>query len=138
MRQKLKCVLLVDDDEATNFVHTMVVKQADCAEMVKSVQNGRQALEYLSEVIEGTYPPPDFIFLDINMPEMDGWEFLRAYEKLPTEIQVSTIIVLLTTPLSSDDAEKAKKIPTISGFKNKMLSLDTVKELIHENFPHLL
>lgn len=138
MKKKLNCILLVDDDEATNYIHTMIIQQADCAETIKAVQSGYEALEYLVEKVGGEYPQPDFIFLDVNMPGMNGWEFLEEYEKLPDEKKGNIVVVMLTTSLNPDDADKAKKIGTINGFKSKPLTVEMVQDLVKENFPHLL
>ncbi len=135
LKQKLNCVLLVDDDAATNYIHGIMIKQAECAEKVKSVMNGFEALDYLATKENGKYPQPEFIFLDINMPGMDGWGFLEEYAKLPTEQQGNNVIVLLTTSLDADDEEKAKKIEIIEDFKDKPLSVEKIHDLIREHFP---
>lgn len=138
LKKKLSCILLVDDDEATNYIHTMIITQADCANTVKSVMSGFEALEYLNAEEDGEYPQPEFIFLDINMPGMSGWEFLEEYDKLPEEKRGDIVIVMLTTSLNPDDAEKAKNIQIIRGFQNKPLSVEMMHGLMKEHFPDYL
>lgn len=133
MEQKLKNILLVDDDEATNFIHRMVIKQSDCAENIVIKENGIDALNYLKSEINGKHPRPDLIFLDINMPAMDGWEFLDEYKALPKYQQANTVIVMLTTSLNPEDREKANNIPEISDFISKPLTIEKMNQ-VHANF----
>ena len=74
-----KTVLLVDDDYVNNFVTERMLKRANIAQNIKSVRNGEEALTYLSEEKN---PCPELIFLDINMPEMDGINFLKHFKKM--------------------------------------------------------
>jgi len=136
MKQKLNCVLLIDDDEPTNFLNNMFIEQADCAEHIKIVCGGTEALEYLSESeeSENSEPYPDLIFLDINMPAMDGWEFLDKYKKIKKENNGKTVIIMLTTSLNPDDIIKAYEIPEISGFENKPLTTEKVDVIVKKYF----
>lgn len=130
MRLRLKTILLVDDDEATNFIHKMVLKQMGCTENIVVRENGIEALEYLTSSIDGKYPQPDLILLDINMPRMDGWEFLEEYKNLDNDQLAKTVIVMLTTSLNPDDREKAGENPVITGFMSKPLTADMLEEIL--------
>ena len=134
MKLKLKSILLVDDDEAANFLHTMIIKQLDCTENIITKENGVEALEYLTSTIDGIYPQPDLILLDINMPIMDGWEFLEEYEKLKDDQLAKSVIVMLTTSLNPDDRKKAEVIPDISGFISKPLSRIKLEDTLEKHF----
>ena len=85
MSKKLNCIVLIDDDEPTNFLHQLIIERYECTEQVIVFQHAREALRYISELREGSYLQPDLILLDINMPEMNGWEFMDAYAQLPAE-----------------------------------------------------
>ena len=134
MNSKLKTILLVDDDEATNFINTLAIKQADCAENIVIKENGISALEYLTTSQDGIYPQPDLIFLDINMPAMDGWEFLEEYGKLKSNQLAKTVIVMLTTSLNPDDKSKAKVIPLIADFMSKPLTKEKLENILERYF----
>lgn len=138
MTKKLNCILLIDDDEATNFIHKRVIREADCAEKVVAVQSGDEGLDYLKSREDGEHPRPDLIFLDVNMPGIDGWEFLEAYNALEKEQKGRIIIVMLTTSLNPDDRERASQIETINSFKNKPLTVPMLSELIDTYFPDTL
>jgi CheY-like chemotaxis protein len=135
MKKKLNCILLIDDDEATNYIHKIVINKSECAEQVVAMQNGYDALDYLTKTKDGIYPQPDVIFLDINMPGMDGWEFLEEYEKLEDGQKGHIVVVMLTTSLNPDDEKKAKSLGNIKGFKHKPLSAEMIDEVIKEHFP---
>jgi CheY-like chemotaxis protein len=139
MKQKLNCVLVIDDDEATNFFNEMIVEKSGCSEYIKIAQSGQEALDYLTNSIkhesgENRFPCPDLIFLDINMPAMDGWEFLDKYRKLNKEYHGNTIVVMLTTSLFPEDIARANQIPEISCFENKPLTAEKLNKLLGKHF----
>ena len=135
MKKKLNSIMLIDDDQATNFLHKLVIKKADCTEDVHIELNGEAALNYLNTQIDGKYPKPDLIFLDINMPRMNGWAFLEEYHKLIDGQQGVAVIVMLTTSLNPDDLELAKKFSEISEFKNKPMTQAMIMDIISRYFP---
>lgn len=136
MKQKLNCILLIDDDEPTNFLNRMVIEEVDCALRVEIMQNARDALRYLTNTTpEGDYPRPDLVFLDINMPAMDGWEFIERYNQLSAEQKARIIVVMLTTSFNPEDELKARKISGVSGFKNKPLTPEILMQILQKHFP---
>lgn len=134
MKRKLNCILLIDDDEPTNYLHQMVIEEADCTKQVVALESGFEALDYLRSKQNGKHPRPDLIFLDINMPAMDGWEFLEHYKGLSIAQKGDVIVVMLTTSLHPSDFEKADKISDIDGFRNKPLTVEVLHEIIEEYF----
>ena len=134
MGVKLNCVLLIDDDEPTNFLNRLTLEQADCAGEVRVAQSGQEALDFLSTCGERTRPRPDLIFLDINMPAMDGWEFLQRYRSLPAACKADIVLIMLTTSLNPDDELRTKAIPEVSGFENKPLSQQRLTLLLEKYF----
>ena len=135
MKQKLNTILLIDDDEATNFIHDMVIKQADVTQNIVAVQSGKDALSFLTQKQEGQHRKPELIFLDINMPGMNGWEFLEEYKKLDDEQKGGIVNVMLTTSLKPDDEAKAKSIESVKTFLHKPLSIEMIHRVIREHFP---
>lgn len=138
MNKKLGCVLLIDDDEPTNYYNSLIIEETGCADHVHVEQSGLKALEYLSgsedcPAASNGSPYPDLIFLDINMPAMNGWEFLDQYRAIKKE-KDKTILVMLTTSLFSEDVLKAKEIPEISGFESKPLTHEVVDKILKKFF----
>lgn len=140
MKPKLNCVLLIDDDDPTNYFNSLVMQQVGCADAIHVVQSGQEALDYLTNAGNYTtsgqqYPQPDLIFLDINMPGMDGWEFLEKYRELHYDQKGKIVMVMLTTSLNPDDALRAKTFPEIAGFENKPLNTGIVEKILRSSFP---
>ena len=133
MTQKLNKILLVDDNEADNYLHKLIISEAEVAETIVDQPDGKAALDYL-ETDPGN-SPPDLIFLDINMPRMDGWEFLEAYAQLPEARQKAVVIVMLTTSVFNKDRERAERLPNFSGFLNKPLTEEDLLQVLQKNFP---
>ena len=131
MKQKLKSILLIDDDEPTNFFSSLLLEDANCTENIQIAESGQRALKLLNS---DNVPSPDLIFLDINMPAMDGWEFLERYKQLPKEQQGKIVIIMLTTSLNPDDREKASKIKEISGFETKPLTPELIERVMTKYF----
>jgi CheY-like chemotaxis protein len=134
MKEKLNCILLIDDDEPTNFLNELVIKQVDCAEKTVAVQSGQAALDFLKERINGGYPQPELIFLDINMPVMNGWEFLEEYKKLDSDQKAKMVMVMLTVSLNPDAKDKADTIDAIDDFVNKPLTAEIINEILNKHF----
>ncbi len=132
MEYKLNCILLIDDDEAVNFIHNRVIKKAGCTNDVVVARNGQEGIEFLTTKVDGKYPQPDLIFLDINMPVMNGWEFLAEYKKLEKEQKGRELIVMLTTSLNPDDKEMAKKIGDIDNFHPKPLDVENLNKILQK------
>ncbi|GGA96947.1 response regulator [Puia dinghuensis] len=130
MSIQLNCILLIDDDEPTNFLNKLTLEQAGCARQIHVAQSGQEALDYL----RNANPRPDLIFLDINMPAMDGWEFLERYRNLPAAKKADIVLIMLTTSLNPDDEIRTRSIPEVSGFENKPLSHDQLGNLLKKYF----
>ncbi|KYG71263.1 response regulator receiver domain-containing protein [Roseivirga ehrenbergii] len=134
MKKKIPCVLLIDDNEADNFYHKIVIERSEFAEEVVSVTGGQEALEYLQLSLKGEKTSPDLIFLDINMPRMDGWEFLQAYAALEKPDNERIIVVMLSTSKNPDYVKKANEINEVSEFTSKPLTAEYLEELREKYF----
>ncbi|HXB35419.1 MAG TPA: response regulator [Puia sp.] len=131
--KKLNCILLIDDDEPTNFLNKLTLEQSGCARHIRVAPSGQAALDYLRGELE-EYLQPDLIFLDINMPAMDGWEFLEKYRELSQEKKAETVLIMLTTSLNPDDEKRTLSIPEVSGFEHKPLNQARLERLLNKYF----
>jgi CheY-like chemotaxis protein len=129
---KLSSILLVDDDKTTNFLNQLLLNDLGITQQVLTAENGQEALRVIREQCESNNCPA-LILLDVNMPVMNGFEFLEAYAALDSSSKQSTIVIMLTTSLHPRDVKRLTGMP-IQGFLNKPLTKAMVQELIQKHF----
>jgi len=122
-------VLLIDDNEIDNFVAKKVIEKSGFAEKVITVQSAKNALDYLNTENSSKDLLPDIIFLDIGMPEMDGFEFLEEYEKLNKIVVNNCKVLVLSSSLDIDDYNRANRNKLVRKFINKPLSKKLLMEI---------
>jgi CheY-like chemotaxis protein len=140
VKKQLACILLIDDDHATNFMHQLIINKLKITEKVEIVTNGRAAMDFLTRPTNNESPDlapmPDLILLDINMPVMDGWQFLKAYRDHFGEAASSTIICMLSTALPDRmKGEHEEEIQLITRFIEKPLTRLTLLDIIAHYYP---
>jgi CheY-like chemotaxis protein len=122
--------MLVDDNPDDNFFHERAIKQTSLTTSVVTKHTAQDALSYLKSKKTNTCLHPDLIFLDINMPGMNGWEFLQEYNQLDKAVQSKAVIIMLTTSENVEDMERASSC-AVSDFITKPLTkekMDTVNK----------
>ncbi|MGC3939426.1 response regulator [Roseobacter sp. EG26] len=131
--QKLKRVLLVDDDKVTNLMHGRMIKRTGLVEQIDVATDGVAALEYLDDVAAKGDDLPELILLDINMPRMGGFEFLEQYAQLPDHIRsAKTVIIMLSTSALRTDHERAVNDPNVHRFICKPASSEDFQNFVQE------
>ncbi len=124
-------ILLVDDDEINNFISVKLIKKTLLNTDIKTCLNGKYAIDELVE-IQNTNPEelPDYILLDINMPIMNGWEFLDEYKKLGIDPKGKSKIYIISSSVFNNDINKAKSYPLVKDFISKPLSVEKIREVL--------
>lgn len=124
-----KHILLIDDDEVTNMINEKLITKIYNFKVTAFTDANEPLLNFKSGQYSSIADPPRLIFLDINMPQMDGWEFIEEFEKLPEEIRKNCSVVMLTSSIDTSDLEKAKNYPSVTEFISKPLTKDKLKLL---------
>ncbi len=132
--KKLNCVLLIDDDNINNFINERLIRKTNITDEIRIVLNGKEAIDYLTaRQLHERKKSPELILLDINMPVMDGFEFLEAYKRLELYDKESVIIVMLTTSANPSDTKRLDD-SGVAGYINKPLTESKLKEVMDYYF----
>ena len=128
-----KNILLVDDDKIFNFLSEKTITSLGLANEITFAANGKQALDILDRCKKGQLQMPDIIFLDLDMPVMNGYEFLEEFAKTDIPDKNAITIVVLTSSADPRDIDRTKKLG-IRYYYNKPLSKDEIKKLVGQEF----
>jgi CheY-like chemotaxis protein len=133
---RLTSVLLVDDDATANFLNKLLLERAGVTEHLLVAEDGAQALRLLSNTcqVPGKEQCPELILLDVNMPIMNGIEFLQAYQHLPAAQRQGIVVMLLTSTSVERDLEQLRHLP-LDGMLEKPLTTAKLQQLIDKHFP---
>ena len=134
MKKELKVIMLVDDDQNDNFFHEREIKKINPAITVIEKTTGLDGLEYLESNKENKEVMPDLIFLDINMPILDGWDFLEKYKQLDKELQDLVVIIMLSTSGYPEDIERAMSYSCVSDYIIKPLTKEKLENITKRYF----
>lgn len=132
-KYKYKNALLIDDNELDNFINEKMLESNSLAEKIYVCTNGKSALEFLNNILasggpeNGTYP--DILFVDLDMPIMDGFAFIESFIKIKDKGFKNCKMVILTSSINIEDKIKAEKIDSEIIFVNKPLSSLILSEL---------
>ncbi len=124
----IETIMLIDDEEIDQMLYGRIIERSKHAKRVLSFLSAEAALEHL---VEKRTPQPDLILLDINMPQMDGFEFLTAAEDA-LGVDVAPVIVMLTTSLNPMDEARSNASPLVHDYKKKPLTDAMLREFREE------
>ncbi len=130
--KKFKTVMLIDDNEIDNLINQKMIESAAIAENIYMHSGAKSAIEFLRNMERMDVADkvlPDIIFLDIDMPLMDGFQFLDEFEKLAPATKMKSRIVMLTSSINPQDLNRSKKYTNVKLFLNKPLSHDSIMSL---------
>lgn len=125
-------VMLVDDNEADNYLARLIIEESGLADVVLTFEDAALAISHLSAPDSHCV---DLILLDIRMPRMDGFQFLDAYERLPMDRRANAVVVMLTTSLNPIDIERARCFDCVSDYLEKPLTEEQFIELVRSHLP---
>jgi CheY-like chemotaxis protein len=134
MVSSINTVLLIDDDETINYLHNRLLEKNSFTTNVAISINGKEGLDSIRQL--NTKIDADemaLVFLDLNMPIMNGWEFLDNLAEIKEDIKIQYKIYILSSTINPDDKKKAKEHELVSGFLTKPLTREHLEQLKTEH-----
>lgn len=124
-------VCLIDDDNIYQYTARVILESTGLAKQIHSFYDGKEALNYFIEQLPANADAlPDVIFLDINMPVMNGWEFLEEYNKLATSFPKPITVYMVSSSVNSTDMQRSRSYKSVSDYLVKPVNRNTYQELM--------
>lgn len=130
MTTRALIICIIDDDEIYQFTVTRNIESEKLAKKILVFSDGEEAIQFLIDNVSNSTSVPDIIFLDINMPVMDGWQFLEEYVNIKPLLGKKVTIYMVSSSVDEVDIERAKKISDISDYLIKPISPEKLKSVI--------
>jgi CheY-like chemotaxis protein len=128
--KKFDIACVIDDDEIYTFTVKRIIANSEIAEKTLFFPNGQLALDFFTEYVHQADSLPDLILLDINMPVLDGWQFMDAFVKIHPLIQKKVTIYIVSSSIDEADLAKAKSYEQISDFIVKPISVAKLHKMV--------
>ncbi len=128
--KKFNIACVIDDDPIFVFGVKKVMQVIDFCNSIMVFRNGKEALDNLSAIISQTESLPDVIILDLNMPILDGWQFLDEFTKIPCEKKIT--IYIASSSVDPEDTLRAKSYEMVSNYIVKPISIDVLKDILND------
>jgi CheY-like chemotaxis protein len=129
---KIETACIIDDDPIFVFAAKRMMHLANFCEGFLVFHNGKKALESLEPLMRNGEVLPEVILLDLNMPVMDGWQFLDQFVQIPTSKKI--IIYIVTSSIDPEDLNRAKSYEVVSNYIVKPINIETLTEIMRD-FP---
>lgn len=127
---KIEIACIIDDDQVYVFGLKKLIEISDLCKNVLVFANGEEALKYLSPIVKNSDKLPDVILLDINMPVMDGWEFMEEFVKLKPKLAKDITIYIVSSSVQEADIDKVKAYSEVSGYIVKPIKLEDLRNIM--------
>jgi CheY-like chemotaxis protein len=127
--KKLKNILIIDDEEISRFVTTKMIANAGIAERTSHQSGGIKALAYLRSLQENQQNGPDVILLDLNLSDINGWQFMKEYEKLEPSFRSGIAIFILSNFVDDREIKAAARFSDLKGIYLKPLPEELLEEI---------
>lgn len=125
---KFRLTYVIDDDEVIRYLTENLFKEVQFCERSEHFLNAREAYDKLKNAAEDNACMPDLILLDLKMPEMDGWHFLEAIEKLPFKDKIP--VYVFSSSISDEDIKRAKSYGCVRDYITKPLTIHKINKIL--------
>jgi len=128
--EPVRTVCIVDDDPIYQFATQKIIEHSELVDTIVTYPGGAAALAHLEMNARQPELLPDLLFLDINMPLMDGWEFLRHYAELKPRLVKAPVICMITSSTNPVDIQRAGSLSEVFDYVVKPLMPEKLEELV--------
>lgn len=133
--KRVNKIMLIDDNKLDNLYNKRVIMKNEVAGDIIVKDSAQDALNYLVTNTDNAEELPNLIFLDINMPEMDGWGFIEEYKKMNKNLSKNIVIVMLSSSVNPDDKSRAMTYDVLCDYKSKPLTTEMLLEVVNDCLP---
>ena len=130
--KKIDIACIIDDDPIYIYTAKRMMDLVDFCNNYLIFKNGYEAITYLKPIIEQGEDTPEVIFLDLNMPVMDGWQFLEEFTAIPPPPKKEIIIYIVSSSIDPQDLEKAKSYENVDNYIVKPIEIDKLQEILND------
>lgn len=128
--EKINIIYVVDDDKIYQFTMKLTLKTLGFQNEIKPFFNGKEVLNAIKDCMTDEKALPDIIFLDINMPLMNGFEFLAEFAKIKNELAKKIVIHMVSSSVDEEDVEKSEKNEDIASYIRKPIAVDVLASIL--------
>lgn len=119
---------IIDNNKIYAYGFKKLLSIKDLSNQITHFSNGSEAIAHLKDP-GNAYNLPDIIFLDLSMPVMDGWEFMKEFEEIKSQLGKKIFVYILSSSIDSHDVDRAKSIPSVSGYIFKPVDVPRLQEI---------
>ncbi len=128
--KKIKTLCLVDDDDIFQLITQRVIAQTNLVDTIKVFSNGLDAMDFLRSVAQNAAQLPEIILLDLNMPVMDGWEFLEEFTLLKPRLEKKITIYVVSSSIAPSDIQRAEAINEVTDYIIKPITTEKLLDML--------
>jgi CheY-like chemotaxis protein len=130
--EKKNTICIVDDDEIFQFITRKSFERLNRSDDIVMFSNGEKAIQYMQEIYQEHQPFPDVIFLDINMPIMDGWDFIAEFSKINLSGEKLPAIYMVSSSIDDKDLFKARSLSIVKDYITKPIDDIKIREILND------
>lgn len=130
----MKSILLIDDEDINLFILQNLLRLSKIDAEIVFFNTSRKGINHLQDLIDRGEKFPDLILLDIEMPVMNGWDFLEMYKQFDKTHTYSCKVIIFTTSIVEQDMAKAKSYQEVEDFVNKPMTIEMLKTIQQDHF----
>ena len=121
---KQKVIWVVDDDPVYQIIINKIIQRSETFSTISTFKNGRIALDAFQQLLDNDTALPDIILLDINMPVMDGWEFMEELGLIKPKFMKQIVVYIVSSSIAVEDKNKSMSYENILGYLSKPVTVD--------------